>query len=79
MQTLAPKDTGGVTGPLYVLVEKILAENEGLPESWATHGTTGYEFIAQLSGLLVDLRSERLFTATYTNFCEAEEDFESIV
>ncbi|HMA11121.1 MAG TPA: alpha-amylase family glycosyl hydrolase, partial [Steroidobacteraceae bacterium] len=28
--------------PLYLVVEKILAAHEHLPESWAVHGTTGY-------------------------------------
>ncbi|HTO03905.1 MAG TPA: malto-oligosyltrehalose synthase, partial [Opitutus sp.] len=78
LQSLAPKETGDASGPLYVVVEKILAENEGLPPTWATHGTTGYEFMAQLAGLLVDLRSERMFTATYATFCDDDMSFEDV-
>ena len=44
--------------PLFVVVEKILAPHESLPPNWPAHGTTGYEFIAELAGLLVD-ESER--------------------
>ncbi len=31
--------------PLYVVVEKIVAGYERLPESWSVHGTTGYRFV----------------------------------
>jgi len=37
-----------------VLVEKILARDEQVPEGWATDGTTGYEFADLAGGLLVD-------------------------
>jgi (1->4)-alpha-D-glucan 1-alpha-D-glucosylmutase len=39
---------------VYVLVEKILAGHESLPESWTVAGTTGYEFAERLNGLFVD-------------------------
>src|SRR6185436_15586823 len=38
-------------GPIYVVVEKILGRGEELPSGWKAHGSTGYEFIAQLAGL----------------------------
>ncbi len=43
--------------PLYVVVEKILEPGERLPESWPVHGTTGYDFLAQLNGIFVDRTS----------------------
>ena len=40
-------------GPdLYVVVEKILEGDEQLPRTWPVEGTTGYEFIADMAGLL---------------------------
>ena len=39
--------------PLYVVVEKILAPHERLPEDWPVHGTTGYEFAALTTSWLV--------------------------
>jgi (1->4)-alpha-D-glucan 1-alpha-D-glucosylmutase len=51
--------------PLYVLVEKILARGEKLPAAWPVHGTTGYEFIEQLAGILVDASQEARFDAIY--------------
>ncbi|WP_342325550.1 malto-oligosyltrehalose synthase [Kosakonia sp. BYX6] len=38
----------------YITVEKILGKGEHLPEAWPVSGTTGYEFIAALSDVLVD-------------------------
>ncbi len=38
----------------YITVEKILGEGEQIPQDWPVSGTTGYEFIAALSDVLVD-------------------------
>lgn len=65
--------------PFYVAVEKILAGGESLPPSWAAHGTTGYEFIAQLAGLLVDPRAEAAFTDTYAAFCGETRTYDEII
>ena len=54
--------------PLYTLVEKILAPGEELPATWPVHGTTGYEFIAQLAQLLVDGSADGALSAAYRNF-----------
>ncbi|MFO1075709.1 MAG: malto-oligosyltrehalose synthase [Geminicoccaceae bacterium] len=39
--------------PFYVVVEKILIGAERLPEDWPVSGTTGYEFMNEVLGLLV--------------------------
>ncbi len=54
--------------PLYLLAEKILARGERLPGTWAIHGTTGYEFLNLVGGLLVDGANEKAMTTTYTAF-----------
>jgi (1->4)-alpha-D-glucan 1-alpha-D-glucosylmutase len=51
--------------PLYLVVEKILSPGERLPERWAVHGTTGYEFLNLLSGLFVRREAERAFRRLY--------------
>jgi (1->4)-alpha-D-glucan 1-alpha-D-glucosylmutase len=61
-------ETPNETKPLYVLVEKILERNEELPAQWAVHGTTGYEFIAQLAGIFVDPSNEHRFTKLYRKY-----------
>lgn len=38
----------------YVVVEKILSSDEELPRGWPVHGTTGYDFLNVVNGLLVD-------------------------
>ncbi|MCW5893069.1 MAG: malto-oligosyltrehalose synthase [bacterium] len=38
----------------WVVVEKILADGEPLPPSWPVAGTTGYEFLNLVLGVLVD-------------------------
>ncbi len=79
LQSLARRDVGEATPPFYVVVEKILADGEGLPPEWSAHGTTGYEFIPQLAGLLVDARSERRFTEIYARLTESKASFDEVI
>ncbi|MDP9148563.1 MAG: malto-oligosyltrehalose synthase [Myxococcota bacterium] len=51
-------------GP-YVVVEKILGPEEALSPTWATEGTTGYEFLNQVNGLFVSSAGERPLRALY--------------
>ena len=46
-------------GPAYFVVEKILGPNEHLATSWQTDGTTGYDFMGQVSALLHDPAGEK--------------------
>lgn len=43
----------------WLLVEKILAPDEWLPESWPVDGTTGYEFARIVDQVMVPLGAER--------------------
>src|SRR5262249_23146655 len=69
VQGLAADGAGqGVRGKgqgLYVVVEKILQQGERMPAEWAAHGSTGYEFIAQVAGLMIDRKAEADFTGIY--------------
>ena len=38
----------------WITVEKILRRDERLPDTWATDGTTGYDFLALAAGVLLD-------------------------
>jgi (1->4)-alpha-D-glucan 1-alpha-D-glucosylmutase len=51
--------------PLYVVVEKILADGERLRPTWRVAGTTGYEFMNLVAGLFVDAASEAIFDRLY--------------
>ena len=45
---------GSPVGHPYLVVEKILGRDETLPEDWGADGTTGYDFMDQVSRLLHD-------------------------
>jgi (1->4)-alpha-D-glucan 1-alpha-D-glucosylmutase len=68
-----------VRRPFYLVVEKILARHERLRADWAIEGTTGYDFLNQVNGLLVDARSERGLTRAYERFVGTPRDFDQIV
>ena len=53
---------------LYLLVEKILSGAEQLPADWPVHGTTGYDFMNEVIGVLVDGSAERAITTAFTKF-----------
>jgi len=48
----AGRQRGLAPGALALYVEKILAPGEALPADWACDGTTGYDFMDQVSGVL---------------------------
>ena len=48
------RGTPATPGGIYVVLEKITATHEHLPETWPVHGTTGYRFANVLNGLFVD-------------------------
>ena len=76
---LAPKSEKDNELPLYLVAEKILAAHEHLPESWAIHGTTGYDFCTACNGLFVDGRAEAAFSRLYQNFICSRPDIEEMV
>jgi (1->4)-alpha-D-glucan 1-alpha-D-glucosylmutase len=76
LQTL----TGGTPeNPFYVAVEKILAGRETLPPRWPAHGATGYEFILQVAGLLVDGASEARFDQILSQFVGESQEWTTMV
>jgi (1->4)-alpha-D-glucan 1-alpha-D-glucosylmutase len=65
--------------PLYLVVEKILACHEQLRTDWPVDGTTGYEFLGQVNGLLVDPRGERPLDRILERFADRSLSFEDIL
>jgi (1->4)-alpha-D-glucan 1-alpha-D-glucosylmutase len=63
----------------YIVVEKILAPHEGLREDWPIDGTTGYEFAAQVLGVLIDPAGEEELTRAYAEFTGQGTDFSQIL
>jgi (1->4)-alpha-D-glucan 1-alpha-D-glucosylmutase len=73
----ARPDLFGPNQPLFVVIEKILAVDEELPD-WRSHGTSGYDFLIQLNGLFVDRRNEKAFNAVWENFTRIKTPFREI-
>lgn len=66
------------SNPLYLLVEKILLGSERLRPDWPVHGTTGYDFVNEVTGLFVDPNAEKSFSETYQKFIGATQRFNDI-
>jgi (1->4)-alpha-D-glucan 1-alpha-D-glucosylmutase len=64
---------------LYLVVEKILAEHETLPEAWPVHGDTGYRFSSVVNGLFVDSSREPEVDRLWRAFTGETQDFDEIV
>lgn len=64
---------------LFIVVEKILARHETLRERWRVNGTTGYEYLSLVAGVLIDPRSEGAMDRIYQRFTRSGEPFEEIV
>ncbi|WP_342085868.1 malto-oligosyltrehalose synthase [Dyadobacter sp. OTU695] len=58
------QQTGNQT---YIITEKILGEDESLPELWPIQGTTGYEFLAVVNNLFTNQSAKEAFTTFYTS------------
>ncbi len=65
--------------PLYLVIEKILADHEQLPADWPIHGATGYRFANLANALFVDPAAARRMTRVYADFVDEEVDFEELV
>ncbi|HUC17148.1 MAG TPA: malto-oligosyltrehalose synthase [Acetobacteraceae bacterium] len=62
----------------YIVVEKILASGEVLPASWEVDGSTGYDFMAEVGGLLHDPAGEAPLSRFWTRITGKPEDFPKI-
>jgi (1->4)-alpha-D-glucan 1-alpha-D-glucosylmutase len=57
---------------IYVVVEKICATHERLPEAWPVFGTTGYCFASAVNGLFVDTRAKARLDRGWRAFVGSE-------
>src|SRR3989475_5983045 len=69
----------GAGGENYVVAGKILTPGEQLPDSWATAGTTGYEFLNLLNGIFVDRAQARAMEQNYARLIRHRPGFTEIV
>jgi (1->4)-alpha-D-glucan 1-alpha-D-glucosylmutase len=64
---------------IYLLVEKILSEDEKLRSDWPIFGTTGYEFASDLTQLQVDPANEVVFSRIYRDYIDRYVHLESLI
>src|SRR5688572_9547408 len=62
----------------WVVVEKILADDEHLPEDWPVHGETGYRFVNLLTGVFIDAAAESRIDRVYRHFTGERRTFAEI-
>ena len=70
---------GAAGGPVYTLVEKILAHEESLPDDWPVSGTTGYDFTNLVNGLFVDPEGEAGIDEAYQGFVGGSIEFPKLL
>jgi (1->4)-alpha-D-glucan 1-alpha-D-glucosylmutase len=65
--------------PSYLLVEKILARQESLPEGWPVSGTTGYDYLNEANGIFVEPEGARRIEEIYSTFIGRRQNFADVV
>jgi malto-oligosyltrehalose synthase len=61
----------------YIVIEKILASDETLRDSWPVAGTTGYEYLALVNGLFVDPTGYARLRRDWVRFTGMNDDLDS--
>jgi len=61
----------------YIVVEKILAADERLPDDWSVAGTTGYDFMNQVSALQHNGANAERFAALWSQISGRSEAFDT--
>ncbi|MFI1830802.1 malto-oligosyltrehalose synthase [Streptomyces sp. NPDC020412] len=65
---------GATGGACWTVVEKVLTGTEHLPPSWPVAGTTGYDALRYVDGLLTDPQGAAELTAAYRRFTDVAGD-----
>jgi (1->4)-alpha-D-glucan 1-alpha-D-glucosylmutase len=65
--------------PFYIVAEKILMPGERLPERWPVHGTTGYDVLNAINGVLIDTGAAPALDDIYARVIRARVDFRDVV
>ncbi len=65
-------------GDVYLVVEKILGAGEELPRDWPVQGTTGYDFLNWVNGILCPVRNARAFDRLYARAAPGRPSFDAV-
>ncbi|HEY7306556.1 MAG TPA: malto-oligosyltrehalose synthase [Bryobacteraceae bacterium] len=63
---------------VWILAEKILEPGERFRDEWPINGTTGYDYLNQVTGLFVESCNEQAFTELYAAFTGEPTDYPAI-
>ncbi|MBA2769557.1 MAG: malto-oligosyltrehalose synthase, partial [Sporichthyaceae bacterium] len=63
----------------WIVVEKILEGDEQLPTDWPCAGTTGYDALLKVGGVLVDPAAEAPLTSIYAGLTGEPTDFVAVI
>ncbi|HEX2919016.1 MAG TPA: malto-oligosyltrehalose synthase, partial [Edaphobacter sp.] len=75
---LAPsRPSGAAQGPAYIIVEKILGAGEELPRDWDVDGTSGYDFMNDVSALQHDAKSQHALERVWHELARRAAHFEA--
>jgi (1->4)-alpha-D-glucan 1-alpha-D-glucosylmutase len=64
---------------VYLVVEKILLLGESLPSSWSVQGTTGYDFLNYMNGVLCDKDRRDEFSRIYSRFTGRNTSYDDVI
>ncbi|MBS1585956.1 MAG: malto-oligosyltrehalose synthase [Bacteroidetes bacterium] len=63
----------------YIIVEKILEPHEQLPPNWPVAGTTGYDFLADVNGLLTNKKGIKKLRKLYESLTRKKKSYEKLL
>ncbi len=63
----------------YIVAEKILLPEDAIPTSWPMEGTTGYDFLNCLNGILCDKARREEFEGIYSRFTGTVQSYANVV
>ena len=78
-ERLGGDDAMNANAQAYMLVEKILARNEGLPMDWPVAGTTGYDYLNVANRVMVNPQGAQEIEGVYSNFVGRKVKFEDVL
>jgi (1->4)-alpha-D-glucan 1-alpha-D-glucosylmutase len=62
----------------WIVAEKILEADEALPDDWAVAGITGYDFLNDVTRLMIAPEAEGAFSRLYASFTGRTETFQAV-
>jgi (1->4)-alpha-D-glucan 1-alpha-D-glucosylmutase len=75
----AKANNAGKSPGMYVVVEKILANDEPLSDGWPVYGTTGYDYLNLVNTLFISNEGIPILNSIYSRFTGDHDTFDDVV